>query len=40
MKEYTWDGRDTRGSAVRSGVYFYQLKADGRELTMKMVLLK
>jgi hypothetical protein len=35
-----WDGRDRRGHAVPSGVYFYQLW-DGRErLTRRMVLIR
>ncbi|MBM3320546.1 MAG: T9SS type A sorting domain-containing protein [Candidatus Eisenbacteria bacterium] len=35
-----WDGTDDSGAAVRSGVYFYRLKADGREMTRKMVLVR
>jgi predicted lipoprotein with Yx(FWY)xxD motif len=35
-----WDGRDTEGRAVASGVYFYCLRADAFEQTRKMVLLK
>jgi hypothetical protein len=35
-----WDGRDGKGRAAASGVYFYRLVADGRALTKKMVLLK
>ncbi len=35
-----WDGCDTGGTAVSSGVYFYRLRANGRTLTRKMVLLK
>jgi len=36
----TWDGRDDRGSLVRSGVYFYRLTQPGYVATKKMVLLK
>jgi hypothetical protein len=35
-----WDGRDDLGRAVGSGVYFYELVADGEALRKKMVLLK
>ena len=36
----SWDGRDKRGLALSSGVYFYRLRADGRVLTRRMVLTK
>jgi C1A family cysteine protease len=36
----TWDGRDDAGRGVASGVYFYHLMADGRELARKMILLR
>jgi hypothetical protein len=36
----TWDGRDDHGTSVGSGVYVYQLEADGMRLTRKMSLLK
>jgi flagellar hook assembly protein FlgD len=39
-KEVTWDGTNTHGNPVSSGVYFYRLKAGGKTLTKKMVLLK
>jgi hypothetical protein len=35
-----WDGRDTQGDIVASGVYFYRLHAGERALTKKMVFLK
>lgn len=36
----TWDGRDARGGASASGVYFVRLVSRGREVTTKVVLLK
>jgi hypothetical protein len=36
-----WDGRDNRGAAVHSGVYFYRMTAPGYQSpTKKMLLLK
>jgi hypothetical protein len=35
-----WDGRDVRGEAVASGVYFYQLQAGNKVLTNKMLLVQ
>jgi hypothetical protein len=40
FKEITWDGRDTHGHQVSSGVYFYRLKAGKKVLTRKMAVLK
>ncbi|MBD3235870.1 MAG: T9SS type A sorting domain-containing protein [Candidatus Eisenbacteria bacterium] len=34
----TWDGRDARGVALGSGVYFYQFRADGIDVTRKLIL--
>jgi len=36
----TWDGRDSSGRVVSSGVYYYRLMANGLTETMKMTLLK
>jgi hypothetical protein len=36
----TWDGRDTRGREVASGVYFYRLRAGTITLSRKATLLK
>lgn len=35
-----WSGRDARGGAVSSGVYFVRLRSNGETRTRKMVLLK
>ncbi|MBM4117441.1 hypothetical protein FJ251_06795 [bacterium] len=35
-----WDGRDAAGRPLPSGVYHYRLRADGRELGGKLVLLR
>jgi hypothetical protein len=35
-----WDGRDSTGARVASGVYYYKLEADGEARTNRMVLLK
>jgi len=38
--EATWDGRNSSGNSVGSGVYFYRLEAPGFTESRKMVLLK
>ena len=35
-----WDGRNTNGEQVSSGIYFYQLEAGDYSQTRKMVILK
>ena len=34
-----WDGRETLGSSVSAGIYFYRLTAGKRSITKKLVLL-
>jgi predicted outer membrane repeat protein len=35
-----WNGRDSNGNRVGSGIYFYKLKTDNFEKTRKMILLR
>jgi hypothetical protein len=39
-KETVWDGRDSKGMEVASGIYFYRIKAEKFTDIKKMVLLK
>lgn len=36
----TWDGRDGRGASVASGIYFYELDLNGRQLSRKMLRIR
>jgi hypothetical protein len=36
----SWDGRDTQGKTVSSGVYFYSVEHRGQRITKQMVLIK
>ncbi|MDD3050679.1 MAG: FlgD immunoglobulin-like domain containing protein, partial [Candidatus Cloacimonetes bacterium] len=40
LNTINWNGRDDNNRAVSSGVYLYQLKAEGKILTGKALLLK
>jgi hypothetical protein len=35
-----WNGKDTSGSLVPSGIYFYRMRAAGFEATKKMILIR
>jgi flagellar hook assembly protein FlgD len=35
-----WDGRDSNGNRVSSGIYFYKLRAGDFQKVRKMILLK
>ncbi len=36
----SWDGRDSEGRSVSSGVYFYRISSDKKVLARKMILLR
>jgi flagellar hook assembly protein FlgD len=36
----TWDGKNDRGSAVASGIYFYKMETKDFSQTKKMVMLR
>ena len=38
--EVRWDGRNTDGKIAASGTYFYQIIANGYQLSKKLQLLK
>jgi hypothetical protein len=38
--EVSWDGTDTRGQEVASGIYFYRMEAGDFGVTKRMILLK
>ncbi|MDP2883396.1 MAG: FlgD immunoglobulin-like domain containing protein [Ignavibacteria bacterium] len=40
MHVVSWNGRDSRGNQVPSGVYFYTLSSQGQQLSRRMVLVK
>lgn len=40
MHAVTWNGRDTRGATVSSGVYYARMEANGELRTTKMALLR
>jgi flagellar hook assembly protein FlgD len=37
---FTWDGKNSFGSAVPSGVYMYSLSTGNQVITKKMTLIK
>jgi len=39
-QQITWDGRDSRGSSVSSGIYWYRVQTSSEGATRKMVLLR
>jgi hypothetical protein len=40
VKQVTWDGRNSHGNQVATGVYFYRMTAPGFTTTRRMVLLR
>jgi Zn-dependent metalloprotease len=39
-KSVEWNGKDSRGNTVSTGVYFYRLRAGDKVITKKMVMIK
>ncbi|MCK4305478.1 MAG: T9SS type A sorting domain-containing protein, partial [Candidatus Eisenbacteria sp.] len=37
MHTISWDGTDPSGRSVTSGIYFYQLRAGGKQITKRML---
>ncbi|MCD6376397.1 MAG: T9SS type A sorting domain-containing protein [Caldisericaceae bacterium] len=40
LHQLVWDGRNDAQKELPSGVYFYRLSANGKQLTKKMILMK
>ncbi|MBP6875967.1 MAG: hypothetical protein KBD56_07855 [Candidatus Eisenbacteria bacterium] len=40
LHEWQWDGRNARGEAVRTGVYFCRLTASGRESIAELLVVR
>jgi flagellar hook assembly protein FlgD len=40
VNEVVWNGTNDFGSAVASGVYYYQMRVEGKVFTKKMTLIK
>ena len=40
LQQVIWDGKDENDKPLSSGVYFYKLKTENKELTKKMLMLK
>ena len=40
LHEIMWDGKDSQGSDLPSGIYIYALRAGAIKLTKKMTLLR
>ena len=40
QQSFLWNGKDTKGASVASGVYFYSVKSGAKTVTGKMLLVK